>query len=613
MRVANRLTGQMREITALSEQDKLLPQYFTLAEDWQYNSGFGLPRGSILSPALFKQLLKTTGKTKYDDELSDTLADAVNAIASQMQVWLLNPDTHLPNPLVPSAILEKSANLNRLESMLEEVIETGHLFHIALQPRMDIRYDEEIIPTSRAKKISNKAPRYLASHSETWQNRTLLGVYPKKLLAKVSDDEIGIYENRVYAKLIDKLINFLRIRIKELKEQEKNLDQAINLENDSGYQYQLTQEICKLWAEVLSMDDTSRVLQNLRNTLLENELLYEQLKKLTTLGLYTKITPSQKAVSDKLHKTNILMHDQHYRHISRLWTELYNNNERHEKLQETLDRQNKLQLSYNFYCLLILLRAFDSLNFTVIESLEDKITVANHNWQVVIAFNRELAIWQVESMFNEIPLRIIGIANSLSNELLSTQNLTETMIVCCLEHDTILVDSTNQIITANPFNLLIVEELTKCLLKWLYSPLYQGYGKILNVGRLPQSIEKFIQEHSVFHKLDNTHIQLAQTLSNSEQQRLEETANKSNANKFLQLIQSELEYLKKLEKCPICSHSSVFEPRLSNRTFIAKCQNLACNIDYYLQSDTHGNRTFTLIHNNQQHQYAGRRSLKFKL
>ena len=429
MRVANRLTGQMREITALSEQDKLLPQYFTLAEDWQYNSGFGLPRGSILSPALFKQLLKTTGKTKYDDELSDTLADAVNAIASQMQVWLLNPDTHLPNPLVPSTILEKSANLNRLESMLEEVIETGHLFHIALQPRMDIRYDEEIIPTSRAKKISNKAPRYLASHSETWQNRTLLGVYPKKLLAKVSDDEIGIYENRVYAKLIDKLINFLRIRIKELKEQEKNLDQAINLENDSGYQYQLTQEICKLWAEVLSMDDTSRVLQNLRNTLLENELLYEQLKKLTTLGLYTKITPSQKAVSDKLHKTNILMHDQHYRHISRLWTELYNNNERHEKLQETLDRQNKLQLSYNFYCLLILLRAFDSLNFTVIEPLEDKITVANHNWQVVIAFNRELAIWQVESMFNEIPLRIIGIANSLSNELLSTQNLTETILL----------------------------------------------------------------------------------------------------------------------------------------------------------------------------------------
>ena len=83
MRVANRLTGQMREITALSEQDKLLPQYFTLAEDWQYNSGFGLPRGSILSPALFKQLLKTTGKTKYDDELSDTLADAVNATLSK--------------------------------------------------------------------------------------------------------------------------------------------------------------------------------------------------------------------------------------------------------------------------------------------------------------------------------------------------------------------------------------------------------------------------------------------------------------------------------------------------------------------------------------------------
>ena len=611
MKVANRLTGQMIEITSLSEQYMRLPQCFTLAEDWQYDSVFGFSKGSIISPALFKHLLKTTGKTKYDGELGDVLADAVNVIASQMQAWLLNTDTNLPNPLIPSVILEKSASLSRLENILEEVIKTGHLFHIALQPRMDIRYDEEIIATSRAKKISNKAPRYLASHSETWQNKTVLGVYPKKLLAKVSDDEIGIYENRVYAKLIDKLINFLRIRIKELKEQEKNLDQAINLESDSGYQYQLTQEICHLWAEVLSLDDTYRVLQNIRNTLLENKLLYNQLKKLTTLGLYTRITPYQKAVSDKLHQTNILMHDQHYRHISRLWTELYNNNERHEKIQETLSRQNELQLSYNFYCLLILLRAFNTLKFTAIESLEDKITLENDNWQIVIVFNRDLAIWQVENPFYKTPLKIIGIVNSFSNELPITQQLTENIIICCLEYDTNL-NSNSQIIIANPFNLLVVEQMTICLFKWLYSPLYKRYGKILNVDRLPQAIDKFIQENSAFH-LNGTHLQLAQTLSSSEQQRLEEIINKSNANKFLQLIRSELDYLKKIEKCPICGKSSVFEPRLHNRTFVAKCQNPACNISYYLQSDSDGNRTFTLTHNNQKDQYAGRRSLTFNL
>lgn len=612
MKFVNRLTGQVSETTSLSEHSKVLPQYFTLAEDWDYDSIFGLPKGSIISPALFKRLVKTTEQSKYDDELSDTLADAVNVIASQMEAWLLNTDNSLPNPLIPSMILEKSANLSRLENMLEEVMETGHLFHIALQPRMDIRYDEEIIPTSRAKKISNKAPRYLASHSETWQNRTYSGVYPKKLLAKVSDDEIGIYENRVYAKLIDKLINFLGIRIKELKEQEKNLDQAINLENDGGYQYQLTQEICQLWAEVLSMDDTSRVLQNLRNTLLENESLYEQLKKLTTLGLYTKITPSQKAVSDKLHKTNILMHDQHYRHISRLWTELYNNNERHEKLQETLDRQNKLQLSYNFYCLLILIRAFESLNFTVIESSEDKIILKNHTWQVVIAFNSQLAIWQVKSPFNEVPLRILGIANSLSDELLTTLNLTENLIICCLEHDTNL-DSTDHMVIANPFNLLLVEEMTKRLFKWLYLPFYKGYGKVLDVGRLPQSIDNFIVKNTAFNKIDSTHLQITNTLSDLEQKHLEQIAKTSNANKFLQIIQSELDYLKNLERCPICNNYSLLESRLSNRTFVAKCQNLACNIDFYLQSDTHGNRTFTITHTNQPDQYAGRRSLKFKL
>ena len=613
MKIANRLSGQISEITSLNENNNFLPQHFTLVDDWQYDSMFGLPKGSIISPALFKQLVKTARQAKFNDELSGTLSDAINVIASEMQAWLkLNAHANLPNPLIPSKILEKSANLNRLETMLDEVMETGHLFHIAFQPRMDIRYDEEVIPTSRAKKISTNAPRYLASHSETWENRTFFGVYPKKLLAKVSDDDVGIYENRVYAKLIDKLMNFLRIRIREIKEQEKNLAQAIDLENDSNYHYQLTQEICQLWAEVLSMDDTSKVLQNLRNTLLENELLYERLKKLTTLGLYLKITQSQKSVSDKLHKTNILMHDQHYRHISRLWTELYNNNERHENLYETLDRQNKLQISYNFYCLLILLRAFNSLNFIVIESLEDKITLKNHNWRIVITFNNQLAVWQVNNPFNETSLKVVGLANSISNDLLATIASNENIITCFLKQNENL-DSTAKIIVANPFSLLVVEEMTKSLFKWLYLPLYQNYGKVLDVGRLPQSVESCIKEYMAFNKVDNTHLQVAKTLSDSEKQHLEEIAKKGNANKFLQLIQNELDYLENVERCPICNENSLFQPRLSNRTFTAKCQNLACNIDFYLQSDTHGNRIFTLTHNNQQNQYAGRRSLRFKL
>ena len=130
---------------------------------------------------------------------------------------------------------------------------------------------------------------------------------------------------------------------------------------------------------------------------------------------------------------------------------------------------------------------------------------------------------------------------------------------------------------------------------------------------MPQSIDNFIVKNTAFNKIDSTHLQIANTLSDLEQKHLEQIAKTSNANKFLQIIQSELDYLKNLERCPICNNYSLLESRLSNRTFVAKCQNLACNIDFYLQSDTHGNRTFTITHTNQPDQYAGRRSLKFKL
>jgi hypothetical protein len=73
---------------------------------------------------------------------------------------------------------------------------------------MDMRYDEELVDISRAKKIANNAHRHLAIHSETWQQRTLVGIHPKKILARLSEDEIAIYENKVFVSLLDKLRYF---------------------------------------------------------------------------------------------------------------------------------------------------------------------------------------------------------------------------------------------------------------------------------------------------------------------------------------------------------------------------------------------------------------------
>ena len=75
---------------------------------------------------------------------------------------------------------------------------------------MDLRYEETVTEVSRARRLSQwNVYTHLASHSECWQRQTLSGIQPKRVLARFSEDDYAIYENRVYARLLDSLDNYL--------------------------------------------------------------------------------------------------------------------------------------------------------------------------------------------------------------------------------------------------------------------------------------------------------------------------------------------------------------------------------------------------------------------
>ena len=69
-----------------------------------------------------------------------------------------------------------------------------------------------------ARKLNKKAPERLASHPEDWDGRSVLGVHPKVVLADVRKEEWHIYENRLAARLVDRLSWFLSERIRQMKE-----------------------------------------------------------------------------------------------------------------------------------------------------------------------------------------------------------------------------------------------------------------------------------------------------------------------------------------------------------------------------------------------------------
>jgi hypothetical protein len=135
--------------------------------------------------------------------------EAVGAVTDQLAVG------ELPSPIMPSQ-LEKHVDLLDFERMLADLLDAGHLQSISQRPRLDMRYDAEVLPVSRARRLSADALTTLASNSRDWSRRRITGIVPARLKALVSEDEHAIYENVVFARLVDRVLALLRARIYEV-------------------------------------------------------------------------------------------------------------------------------------------------------------------------------------------------------------------------------------------------------------------------------------------------------------------------------------------------------------------------------------------------------------
>lgn len=251
-----------------------------------------------------------------DQAQQGLFADAVTTIQRLMR----ETPTSMVSPLLPSALISENSNPNQLETLLQQTLEAGHLHHITQHPRLDLRYDEAITPVSRARRLANGTLKHLASHSECWQRRTLTGVIPRKVLARFSEDDYGIYENRLYARLLDRLERHLRIRLARLVALQDELQQALNFQQAETVHHRLSYAICELWGQTFDPEQTDIQLKASKETRKILEKALRDIQGLKQQGLYPLI-PHAVQVSGQVHRTNILGHDPHYRHLPPLWEE----------------------------------------------------------------------------------------------------------------------------------------------------------------------------------------------------------------------------------------------------------------------------------------------------
>ncbi len=395
--------------------------------------------------------------------------------------------------LIPDKLLARF-ELLKFEELLFNVLKKGHLQEIARRPRMELIYEEYLVPVSRAKKIASSANTHLASHSECWQTRTLTGVIPKKVLALESEDQLNIYENRVFVKLLGYIEQYLIKRISEVKKLEELFKEAMNFQEAEDIYFELRESIFKLWGEGFS--DNTEADDAASNGITTLNILTMILKKVRTLQqskLYQLLSHNLH-VPLKLNMTNVLSHDQHYRHAARLWNGWLETQQVNKVEPEYVyTRNQKLTNAYTRYCSDLVKRTLHELNF--------KEPSSNHfvrNGTKPIRFsiteNSEIFLTRENKSLCFVPCFTENIINTETKD----DNGIQRVLLSLRREKSI----DNKVVCSSPTNFYSLELLASLISKWLAKETYKSLHS--EVNKIPTSLinelKKINNDHWAIHE-----------------------------------------------------------------------------------------------------------------
>jgi hypothetical protein len=466
------------------------------------------------------------------------------------------------SPLLPSELAEHS-DLNELERALESIVKRGHLHEISRKPRFNMVYREEVADLSRVKRVANGAIGHLASHSEDWYRRTLSGVLPKRLLALVSDDELGIYENRVYVSLLDALDRYLSRRLRDVKALRDQLKRAINLAESTELFYRLRETLCALWGQTMSEKQTEASLKSSEGTLELLEFLHKKISLLRQENLYQALK-GESRIPRQLRPTNILLHDQHYRHLRTLWHLLQREAIAGRDIpSEIVAGEVRFLSSYHRY-LVHLVRRYLKANPCVTESggayefCGELLDVSEERDGTVLRF-KDRELWLIPGLCCEEALNAMNHDGSgriilyFFEESQMGQSVFDTQSSGKLQ--------------VNPLDFYVEEKLKILIGKFLWYPLYESHGQAL--ARLPHSALELLRSFQLGFVDQNGWVFDRPIQASRQKELLEKLAEAGANQESVEAIRSDLRRLKGLSECWRCGVQGVWSSR--GTEFEANC------------------------------------------
>lgn len=481
--------------------DVYLPGRYCLLEPLVVNGHSQLQPGELLADDgsgvirihdAERQVLSSE-QSDEDQADSDLSAEAILSIAGKLGY------VHDANvsPMLPAEMAAQCA-LEELERDLAVVLRDGHLHSISDRPRRDLRYDDMVAPVARARRLATSALSHLASHSDCWQQRTLSGVQPRKVLARFSEDDYAIYENRLYKRLLDRLDRHLARRLARIRGVNSRLERALEFQDSEQTHFRLRQDICRLWGESYLDDKTGTQLEAGKRALSDLESQLRVIRGLKQRGLYSLVPPAS-VVPAQVHRTNILNHDPHYRHLPPLWEKLKDDREgRLLPPEERLARQLQLQLAYVSYVGLVIRRALERYGLRRVDgnfvfSWAGRSFVLRrdvHDWVVTQSQGSTLRI---------VPIAWFGASINIS------ESLAPGRIVCWPGGPTSVASP--QSLPVSSLDLYVVEKVGRLIDEWMLRQLLQCHGRKL--GPLPTPAKRLTEAWpEQFESISSTHVRL---------------------------------------------------------------------------------------------------------
>jgi len=486
-------------------------------------------------------------------------------------------DNGTVSPMLPSEIVAK-CEIQAIELQLGRIVKAGHLHAISDQPKRDLRYDELVAPIERARRLSTHAYSHLASHSEFWQQRLVSQVIPRKILSRVSEDDYGIYENRLYKRLLDRMERHLVKRRAKIAKTNSCLERHQKFQGSISAHHRLWNDICTLWGQSFGDADSESQLDASRKALIEIERLLGIVRELKQRGLY-RLVPSNAVVPDQVHRTNILSDDPHYKQLPPLWEMLRNDQDEEQLRPEVRFSQNQvIEEAYSDYVGLVLRRALDHFEVSG-RNCDYRFTYAGQPFTV----RKIRSDWIIKSAMGK-ELRLIPIA-WFELPITQGENIPPDCMVCWPGNGR--SQFAEHCLEVSPLDLYVVERMGVLVDQWLLKEPLEAYGQ--PIGPFPTPVKKILEEwHEQFVFASATTARLMTPLSDQQQVQLREALRAFASPQVASGVELAIQYAEVLARCN-CGCSASLRPS-GTGDFYCRCP--SCETTWSLVSN-HQHRHFS--------------------